>query len=268
MHVVERFAAWAADWRSQPISKDVAHHARRAVIDWHAALLPGAVVPPATLLKKALRADDPRTVALINGSAAHTVEVDDIYRDGIYHPGAPTIAAAHALGFERANFLRSVIVGYEISTRIGALMGRAHYKYWHNTGTIGCFGATASAAEMLNLGAGQFAHALATVTPFAAGLQQAFRMDSMSKPLHAGRAAEAGVTAALAAREGVTGSLDVLEGEAGLRPAQGGNPAREEGLAGLGSDLPITRMTVKNHARCRHTFSPLDGALALQRKLN
>jgi aspartate aminotransferase len=39
------------------------------------------------------------------------------------------------------------------------------------------------------------------------GLQQAFRMDSMSKPLHAGRAAEAGVTAALAAREGVTGSL-------------------------------------------------------------
>ena len=44
MHVVERFANWAADWRSQPISKDVAHHARRAVIDWHAALLPGLVV--------------------------------------------------------------------------------------------------------------------------------------------------------------------------------------------------------------------------------
>src|SRR5258705_343805 len=189
MHVVERFAAWAAGWRSQPISKDVAHHARRAVIDWHAALLPGAVVPPATLLKKALRADDPRTVALINGSAAHTVEVDDIYRDGIYHPGAPTIAAAHALGFERPNFLRSVIVGYEISTRIGALMGRAHYKYWHNTGTIGCFGGTAAAAEMLQLPADKFAHALATVATFAAGLQQAFRMDSMSKPLHAGRRA-------------------------------------------------------------------------------
>src|SRR5919205_4104901 len=188
MHVVERFAKWAADWRSQPISKDVAHHARRAVIDWHAALLPGLVVPPATLLKKAITASDPRTVALINGSAAHTVEVDDIYRDGIYHPGAPTIAAAHALGFERPNFLRAVIVGYEISTRIGAAMGRAHYRYWHNTGTIGCFGACAAAAEALGLDRRRFAHALATVTTFTAGLQQAFRMDSMSKPLHAQQA--------------------------------------------------------------------------------
>src|SRR6267142_4245008 len=267
MHVVERFAAWAAGWRSQPISNDVAHHARRAVIDWHAALLPGAVVPPATLLKKALHADDPRTVALINGSAAHTVEVDDIYRDGIYHPGAPTIAAAHALGFERANFLRSVIVGYEISTRIGALMGRAHYKYWHNTGTIGCFGATASAAEMLNLGAGQFAHALATVTTFSAGLQQAFRRDSMSKPLHAGRAAEAGVTAALAAREGVTGSLDIIEGEAGFGRAMADGPDWQEALATLGRDFHITRMTFKNHACCGHAFAAIDGALALQAKM-
>src|SRR6266850_1558348 len=190
----------------------VTNLARRAVIDWHAALLPGSVVAPVTLLKRALQGSDPRTRALINGTAAHTVEVDDIYRDGIYHPGAPTIAAAHALGFERPNFLRAVIVGYEISTRIGAAMGRAHSQYWHNTGTIGCFGACAAAAEWLKLDKDQFAHALATVTTFAAGLQQAFRMDSMSKPLHAGRAAEAGVTAALGAAEGVTGSLDCLEG--------------------------------------------------------
>jgi len=228
MHVVERYASWAAGWRSQPIPPEVLHHAKRAVIDWHAALLPGSIVAPATLLKKALgEGGDARTLALINGAAAHTVEVDDIYRDGIYHPGAPSIAAAHALGFERRNFLRAVIVGYEISTRIGAAMGRAHYRYWHNTGTIGCFGACAAAAELLQLDAGRFAHALATVTTFAAGLQQAFRMDSMSKPLHAGRAAEAGVTAALAAREGVTGSLDVMEGEAGFGRAMGDNPTGE-----------------------------------------
>jgi 2-methylcitrate dehydratase PrpD len=264
MHVVERFAAWAAGWRAQPVPAEVAHHARRAVIDWHAALLPGSVVAPATLLKKALVAEDARTVALVNGTAAHTVEVDDIYRDGIYHPGAPTIAAAHALGFERPNFLRAVIVGYEISTRIGAAMGRAHYKYWHNTGTIGCFGACAAAAELLNLSKDQFAHALATVTTFAAGLQQAFRMDSMSKPLHAGRAAEAGVTAALAAREGVSGSLDVLEGDAGFGRAMGDNPDWEKALAGLGRDFHITRMTFKNHACCGHTFAAIDGALALK----
>src|SRR5919201_748764 len=156
MHVVDRYTRRAVGWRSQPIPAEVVHHARRAMIDWHAALYPGSVVPPATLLKRALPTTDARTVALINGAAAHTVEVDDIYRDGIYHPGAPSIAAAHALGFERAKFLRAVIVGYEISTRIGAAMGRAHYRYCHNTGTIGCFGATAAAAEILNLNEGQF----------------------------------------------------------------------------------------------------------------
>src|SRR5438128_967599 len=268
MHVVERYASWAAGWRSQPIPPEVVHHARRAVIDWHAALLPGSIVAPATLLKKALGdGGDARTLALINGAAAHTVEVDDIYRDGIYHPGAPTIAAAHALGFARQNFLRAVIVGYEISTRIGAAMGRAHYRYWHNTGTIGCFGACAAAAELLQLDAKQFAHAVATVTTFAAGLQQAFRMDSMSKPLHAGHAAEAGVTAALAAREGVTGSLDVLEGEAGYGRAMGDNPDWNRALATLGKDFHITRMTFKNHACCGHTFAAIDGALALKRKM-
>jgi 2-methylcitrate dehydratase PrpD len=267
MHVVERYADWAVQWRSRPIPPQVLHHARRALVDWHAALLPGQVVPPATLLKKALECHDARTIALVNGTAAHTVEVDDIYRDGIYHPGAPTIAAAHALGAGRPNFLRAIIVGYEISTRIGAAMGRAHYKYWHNTGTIGCFGACAAAAEVLNLGKEAFAHALATVATFSAALQQAFRMDSMSKPLHAGRAAEAGVTAALAAREGVIGSLDVIEGEAGFGRAMGDGPDWEKALVGLGADFHIARMTFKNHACCGHTFAAIDGALALKERM-
>ncbi len=261
MHVVERFGSWAADWRSQPISKDVAHHARRAVIDWHAALYPGLVVPPVTLMQKAFKNENSaRLTALINGTAAHTVEVDDIFRDGIYHPGAPTIAAARALSEK----LRPVVVGYEISTRIGAAMGKAHYKHWHNTGTIGCFGAAAAAAEALELNKEQFAHALATVTTFAAGLQQAFRMDSMSKPLHAGRAAEAGVSAALMAREGVTGSLDVM---AGFAAAMGDKPDWEKGLATLGNDFHITRMTFKNHACCGHTFAAIDGALELKKRM-
>ncbi|HEY1288982.1 MAG TPA: MmgE/PrpD family protein [Burkholderiales bacterium] len=281
MHVVERCAAWAARFRREPIPREVLHHARRALIDWHAALYPGAVLPPATLLETALageldrgaarlalgRKATARVAALINATAAHTAEVDDIFRDGIYHPGAPTIAAAFSLS-EEENLLRAIVVGYEISTRIGAAMGRAHYKYWHNTGTIGCFGAAAAAAEALALDAGRFAHALATVATFSAGLQQAFRMDSMSKPLHAGHAAEAGVLAALAAREGVTGSLDVMEGEAGYGRAMGAGPDWEKALATLGEDFHITRMTFKNHACCGHTFAAIDGALALQKKLN
>ena len=269
MYVVERCAAWAEAFRSQPIPGEVLHHARRALIDWHAALLPGSIVAPATLLKKAFAEEFergyPRALALINGTAAHTVEVDDIYRDGIYHPGAPTIAAALALKPE--NPLRAIVVGYEISTRIGAAMGRAHYRYWHNTGTIGCFGACAAASEVLGLSKQQFAHALATVATFSAGLQQAFRMDSMSKPLHAGHAAEAGVTAALAAREGVIGSLDILEGEAGYGRAMGDGPDWQKALATLGREFHITRMTFKNHACCGHTFAAIDGALALQKKM-
>lgn len=282
MTIVEQFAGFAVGYRAAPMSAEVTHHAQRAVIDWYAAALPGAVLPPATSLQQAL-ADEvghgrarlvsgtPATIraaALINGTAAHIVEVDDIFREAIYHPGAPTIAAALALAQARkvsgADFLRAVVVGYEVSTRIGAAMGRAHYRYWHNTGTIGCFGAAAAAAEILQLDADRFAHALATVATFAAGLQQAFRMDSMSKPLHAGRAAEAGVTAALAAAEGVTGSLDILEGDSGLGRAMSDGPDWRQAVATLGRDFHITRITFKNHACCGHTFAPIDGALALQ----
>ena len=263
MHLVERFADWAVGFRNTPLPKEVVHHARRAVIDWHAALYPGMVVPPVTLMQKAFagESESPRLKALIEGTAAHTVEVDDIFRDCIYHPGAPTIAAAFAIN---QNLVRAVVVGYEISTRIGAAMGKAHYKHWHNTGTIGCFGAAAAAAEALQLDRRQFAHALATVTTFAAGLQQAFRMDSMSKPLHAGRAAAAGVEAALMAREGVTGSLDVMQGFAA---AMGDRPDWERGLATLGKDFHITRMTFKNHACCGHTFAAIDGALELKKRM-
>jgi 2-methylcitrate dehydratase PrpD len=286
MYVVERLAGFAERFRSQPLPPLVLHHAKRAVIDWYAALLPGAVVPPATLLELALaeeldrgesrlalgRRATVRAAALINGAAAHTVEVDDIFRDGIYHPGAPTNAAALALAQARAAsgeaLLRAVVVGYEISTRIAAAMGRAHYRYWHNTGTIGCFGACAAAAELVALDPKRFAHALATVATFSAGLQQAFRMDSMSKPMHAGRAAEAGVTAALAAAEGVTGSLDVLEGESGYGRAMGDAPDWERALATLGEDFHITRVTFKNHACCGHVFAAIDGALALQQQMH
>ncbi len=281
----QTLAQFACALNQQPLSPEVIHHAKRAVIDWHAALLPGAVVAPPTLLEQALAADldrgqaslalgraaTTRTAALINGTAAHTVEVDDIYRDAIYHPGAPTIAAAWAVGQETRStgldVLLAVVAGYEISTRIGAALGRAHYKYWHNTGTVGSFGAAAAAASLYRLEAGPYAHALATAGTFAAGLQQAFRMDSLSKPLHAGRAAEAGVLAAQAARAGVTGSLDILEGEAGMGVAMSNGPDWQQAVATLGRDFHINRMTFKNHACCGHTFAAIDGALEVQRRL-
>jgi 2-methylcitrate dehydratase PrpD len=187
----------------------------------------------------------------------------------MYHPGAATIAAAlaaaHATACSGPQFLRGVVLGYEVSTRIGIALGRGHYKYWHNTGTVGTFGAAAAAGCLLGLSETQFAHALATAATFAAGLQQAFRMDSMSKPLHAGRAAEAGVLAAQLASRGITGSLDVLDGEAGLGVAMSAGADWSQAGATLGRVFHITRTTFKNHVGCGHSFPSIDGALELQR---
>jgi len=285
MTAAQTLATYGASLHDAPIDPNVAHHTKRAIVDWYAALLPGAVEKPAILLEQALSEDidhgharlalgrpaTTRTAALINGTAAHTVEVDDIYREAIFHPGAPTIAAALALAQARKasgmQLIRGVIAGYEISTRVGAALGREHYRYWHNTGTVGTFGAAAAAATLLGLDAAHYAHALCTAATFAAGLQQAFRMDSMSKPLHAGHAAEAGLLAALAARQGVTGSLDVLDGEAGMGRAMSHAPDWQAATATLGKTFHITRMTFKNHACCGHTFAPIDGALELRSRM-
>ena len=165
--LLEQIADYAVKEQTSKLSADVIHHAKRAVIDWYAALLPGSRVAPATLLEQALAEDldrgrarlangrraTLRAAALINGAASHSVEFDDIYRDAGYHPGSPTIsaalAAAQATGVSGETFLRGVIVGYEVSTRIGEAVMPSHYKYWHTTGTVGCFGAAAAVATIL-----------------------------------------------------------------------------------------------------------------------
>ncbi len=280
--LVHQFAEYAIEEQTSKLPSDAIHHAKRAVIDWYAALLPGSLVAPATLLEQAF-ADDLdhgnarlasgrratlRAAALINGAASHSVEFDDIYRDAGYHPGSPVIsaalAAAQARGATGEQFLRGVIVGYEVSTRIGEAIMPSHYKYWHTTGTVGSFGAAAAVATILGCDRVQFAHALATVGTFASGLQQAFRSQAMTKPLHSGHAADVGAMAAMAAANGVTGASDILEGEVGFGAAMSVNPDWKKAVRGLGADYNITRMTFKNHGCCGHTFAPIDGILHLQ----
>lgn len=210
MVATEVFARYAAHFSGQALPDEVLHHAKRAVVDWHAALYPGLDTPAVKALEAVLaddldrgaarlargRAATPRAAALIQGTAAHAAELDDSFRDAMVHPGAATIAAALAaaqsVGADGSQFLRGVVLGYEISTRIGMVMGRAHYKLWHNTGTMGSFGAAAAAGTILGLDEAAFAQALAMAGTFTAGLQQAFRSEAMAKPLHAGRAAEPG----------------------------------------------------------------------------
>src|SRR5450432_4039465 len=135
--LTQQLADYAVKEQTSKLSANVFHHAKRAVIDWYAALLPGSIVAPATVLEKACAEDldhgnarlasgrraTLRAAALINGAASHSVEFDDIYRDAGYHPGSPVISAAleatQSTGASGETFLRSVIVGYETSTRIG-----------------------------------------------------------------------------------------------------------------------------------------------------
>ncbi|CAM8650652.1 MmgE/PrpD [Comamonadaceae bacterium] len=284
MYAVEVFARFATGFAQTPLPAEVAHHAQRAVIDWYASIYPGLDTPTVQVLTNTMVEDldrgkaqlvlgrraTTRAAALIQGTAAHAAEVDDSFRDAMYHPGAATIAAALAVAqtidARGPDFLRAVVLGYEISTRIGVVMGRSHYKYWHNTGTMGSFGAAAAAASLLKLDEAAFSNALAIAATFTAGLQQAFRTEAMAKPLHAGRAAEAGVLAAQLAASGMRSSLDVLEGESGLGKAMSQGPAWTQVGATLGSDFHITRLTFKNHIGCGHTFAAIDGAQALQQQ--
>lgn len=282
MTITETIADYICAELHRPLPETVAHHAKRAVIDWFAAMYSGAVLEPNPMLRQALiNNDDARqaiifpdgqystvkTAAFLNGASAHTSEFDDIFRDGGFHPGCATIAAALAVGQRHSRpgvmFLRSVIAGYEVSSRISAAMGRNHYRFWHTTGTIATFGATAAAALLGQLDRRQTAHALASAATLAAGLQQAFRSDGMSKPLHSAHAAETGVMAAMVAATGVTGALDVLEGPVGMGAAMSGTADWTKAIAGLGEIYNIESITFKNHGCCGHTFAAIDGLLCL-----
>jgi 2-methylcitrate dehydratase PrpD len=85
----------------------------------------------------------------------------------------------------------------------------------------------------------------------------------MTKPMHGGHAADAGAMAAMIAGAGVTGARDMLEGEIGFGVAMGDGPDWSQATDGLGERYNITRMTVKNHGCCGHTFAAIDGMLAL-----
>ncbi len=276
----------AASWRDRPLPPEVAHHARRALVDWFAALIPGCSRPPATLLAAALAPERGpgrsicyvdgkpgplRHAALLNATASHTVEFDDIFRDAGYHPGCPTIApalaAAQQQGFGMEGLLRAITAGYEVSCRIGMAVQPSHYKNWHTTGTVGTFGAAAATALVLGCDARQMAHAIATAATFSGGLQQAFLSDGMSKPLHPGHAADAGALAAIGAAAGVTGALDVLHGAKGFAAATSEDTGKwEAAFADLGQRICITEITFKNHGCCGHIFAALDAVDDLRRE--
>jgi 2-methylcitrate dehydratase PrpD len=282
--IVDQLADYARREAARPLPAEVTHHAKRALIDWFAALFPGIALAPGPQLMRTHAAElgsgrsslpgqrttaHAATAAWINGSISHAAEFDDIFRDAVYHPGCPTIGAALAVAEERgasgAALLKAITIGYEISTRIGVAVQPSHYRYFHTTGTIGCFGgAAATAALMDGTNPEVMRHALATAASFASGLQQAFRSDAMTKCLHAGHAAWIGVNAGKGAAHGITGALDILEGDAGFGKAMSQDARWERATDGLGERYNIQVITQKNHGCCGHTFAAIDAMLDIR----
>jgi len=282
MIILKKFGEYIEESYQHKLSSDVLHHARRALLDWHAALICGANSATAAMLISSYQDDighgscsvvgsnqkfSARSSAFINGSISHIAEFDDIFRDGAYHPGCPTISGSFALAelndLTVEKLLEAIVVGYEISTRIAKVIQPSHYRFFHTTGTVGVFGSAAACSSVLGLSASRSCDALATAGSFASGLQQAFRSNSMTKPMHAGHAAEVGVNAALAAKAGMTGTADLLEGSVGFGAAMSINPRWDQVFHGLGSEFNISQMTFKNHGCCGHTFPAIDGVAAI-----
>ncbi len=283
-HAATALARLASHWASADLPTDVSEAARHALLDWFATTLPGTVRAPATLLAatglgggqgRAICYVDgkgygPRDAAFINATASHTVEFDDIFRDGGYHPGSPTIAAALAMaqhiGASREALDRSIIGGYEAGCRLSLAIQPSHYEFWHTTSTVGTIGATVAAAMLLDCDVGQIANAISIASSFAGGHQQNLLGESTAKAMHPGHAAAAGILAAYAAKAGGQGAPDALEGEKGYCAATSASTGNwQAAFEGAGEWTPITRMTVKIHGCCGHIFPALD-ALEILRK--
>lgn len=279
--VVNHLARCAVELRRQPLTAEVEAAARSALIDWLAATVGGSAEPIVSALLDGLEPGSgtsrivgrdlravPSLAALVNGTAAHTLELDDIYAPGLFHPGAPVIAAALAVADQRevtfGRLLRAIVVGYEVGGRLSADLGPTHYRNWHTTGTAGAVAAAAAVADLQELEEERFAHSLSLAVTTCGGVQQTFRSDAAGKPLHSGAAAQAGVVAVAAARGGVTGAADVLEGPAGFAAATGTTTDWAVSRSRGDGTLVIERITVKPYRCCGHTFAAIDAALELR----
>lgn len=277
MTLLEQFGSFIEQSYQTKFSPKTLHSARRALLDWHGALIAGSNTDVADKLRNGYQEElgagsctvagssqrtFARAAAFLNGTISHISEFDDIFRDGAYHPACPTISAAFALAESQDksldDLLAAIIVGYEVSTRISKVIQPSHYQFFHTTGTVGVFGAAAACAHLLRLTATQACDAMASAGTFASGLQQAFRSDSMTKPMHPGHAAEVGLNAALLAQAGMTGTPDLLEGDAGFGAAMCESPRWDLLFQDLGKTWNIEQMTFKNHGCCGHNFPAID----------
>ena len=266
-----------------PVDETARRRAARHVLDWAGCAVSGLNSEAGRAAARAFAHDgsgscagaagtgrlDALSAALVNGSLGNVLEMDDVDKRAILHPGPTVIpaalAAAEEAGADANALLDAVVRGYEAVIRLGRAVGPGHYAFWHNTGTCGPLGAAAAAASVFGLDEDATAHALALAVTQASGFWQTrHEPASMAKQLHTARAAHAGLAAALLAREGFKGPLTVIEGEQGFFAATcpGGDPRAI--MADPDADWRLFEVSFKPWPACRHAHAAIDAALELK----
>ncbi|MDB5890400.1 MAG: MmgE/PrpD [Polaromonas sp.] len=215
-------------------SAEVDHEAHRTFSNWlgcavgaaqheavDAALAAVSMLQPAsqaTVLGRAERVDM-ASAALLNGISSHTFDFDDTHLKTIIHPAGPVasaiLALAEHLGSSGRELIDALVLGVDVSCRVGNAMYPDHYdRGWHITGSTGTLGAAAGCARLLKLDTEKTTMAIGIAASQPVGMREQF--GTMTKPMHPGAAARAGLMSALLASKGYTASHKALEAPRGM----------------------------------------------------
>ena len=211
--------------------------------------------------------------ALVNGTAAHALDYDDVTWGLIGHPSVSLVPAVFALG-ERIgasgrDVLHAYVVGFEVMAKLGRTTQPRHSLDggWHATGTIGAFGATAACCKLIGLDAARTGHALGIVYSMTSGNVSNF--GTMCKPLHAGLAARNAIEAASWAQSGFTSVPHPFDGPRSFHEVYSrGLPADMTPLEELGHEyeLEVRGVVIKPYP-CGVALHPaIDAVHALKRE--
>lgn len=265
----------------RPVTAGDRERATLHVLDWIGCAVIGSTTPPGRVMMdygalqpagscRAIGVGDVRaeTAAFVNGAYGNVLEMDDIHRTSILHPGPVVVpaalACAQSLGADAASFLDGLVRGYDAVIRIGASVGLGHYKFFHSTSTCGPFGAAAACGFLLDLDDAALVDALGNAGTTAGGFWQVRHEDVMSKQLHNARAAQSGLVAALLASRGFTGPAQILEGPHGFYVAVCPDPKPEVVTADPDGPWLIYDTSFKPWAACRHAHATIDATLAVR----
>lgn len=258
---------------NKPVNQQDLEYAALFTLDGIANAIAGQNSMPGEKLlawKKTQGSDAGRQAFLI-GALTHILEVDDLHRASVVHPGCVVIPAAYAVAMREqaggVELLTAVLRGFEAACRVGMAVGPAHYRIWHNTATCGPYGAAVAAASLLRLDQTAAVNAFGNAGSQSSGLWQFLETGAMTKHLHAGRAAESGVIAADLAKLGFTGPPKILEGEKGFFAGACPDAIPENTIKEPDALWQLRQTSIKPWPCCRHTHAVIDAALWLREQM-